>query len=78
MDLTVKTLTGKVIEFDDITEDSTLFDIKNQIFDKEGIPIQQQRLIYAGTQLDGNSPLWEYKIQPSMLSKNESIHMFLH
>jgi hypothetical protein len=46
----VKTLTGKTIVLDVETHVPVLH-VKNLLQDKEGIPIDQQRLIYSGKQV---------------------------
>ncbi|KAL2790121.1 NEDD8-MDP1 protein, partial [Daubentonia madagascariensis] len=48
----VKTLTGKEIEID-IEPTDKVERIKERVEEKEGIPPQQQRLIYSGKQIDG-------------------------
>lgn len=57
----VKTLTGRIITLQ-IEPDYTIAQVKQMIQDKEGIPIDQQRLIFAGQQLSDSSTLAEYRI----------------
>ena len=71
MRILLKTLTGKEIPLD-VEPNDTIEQVKKKVQDAEGIPPDQQTLIFAGMQLEDEKTLADYHI-----SEEATLHIIL-
>jgi hypothetical protein len=71
MQIFVRTLIGKTITFE-VHPDDTIESLKERLYDSEGIPTEQIRLIFGGKQLENHRTFRDYNI-----TSESTIHLVL-
>ncbi|KFH03438.1 ubiquitin family protein [Toxoplasma gondii VAND] len=70
--LQVKTMSGKTVVLDNVQGSDSILDIKRRVEQREGIPVDQQRLVFNGKQLENGKTVQDYN-----LSENSVLHLVL-
>nr|CEL64732.1 TPA: Ubiquitin, related [Neospora caninum Liverpool] len=70
--LQVKTMSGKTVVLDNVQASDSILDIKRRVEQREGIPVDQQRLVFNGKQLENGKTVQDYN-----LSENSVLHLVL-
>lgn len=71
MQIFIKTLTGRTVSII-VDDDDTILNVKMKLKEKDDIPIDEQRLIFGGRQLEDKRTLKYYSIQ-----RDSTIHLVL-
>lgn len=72
MQIFIKTITGRTVVLDADPSD-IVRRIKEKLLEKDGIPIDSQRLIFSGKHLENDHPLSDYGIQTE-----STLHLVLY
>ena len=71
MQIFIKTLTGRTVSLI-VDEDESIRTVKQKFKDKDGVPVNEQRLIYGGHELKDNQTLKDYGIY-----RDATLHLVL-
>ena len=71
MQIFIKTLTGRTVSIV-VEEDDTILNVKMKLQEKDDVPVDEQRLIFGGHQLEDKHTLKYYNIQ-----RDSTIHLVL-
>jgi hypothetical protein len=72
MTIFIRTLTGKTIAIDNIKPSNSIYQVKEKIQEKEGVPPDFCRLVFAGKGLRNEASLSFYNIQ-----RDNTLHMIM-